>query len=84
MNQLSNVTDKVSVRLYRDDEVAAMNNAQGPKLDKIRKDITALFKGEGLSITIETNLIETDFLDVVFNLATKKSFPFRKPNNTPT
>ena len=80
LNQLS--TDKSSVVLYRDDGLAAINNANGPKLDQIRKDIIPLFKEEGLSITIEINLIETDFLDPSFNLATKKYFPFRKANNT--
>ena len=59
-----------------------INNANGPKLDRIRKDITALIKKEGFSITIEINLIEKDFLDVAFNLATEKYFPFRKANNT--
>ena len=54
-----------------------------PVLDKMRKNIIALFKNEGLSITIETNLFETDFLDVSFNLATGKFFSFRKPNNQP-
>ena len=83
LNQLSTVIDKSSVGLYRDDGLAAINNANGPKLDRIRKDIIALFKEEGLSITIETNLIETDFLDVTFNLATKKYSPFWKANNTP-
>ena len=79
MNRLSTVINKSSVRLYRDDGLAAINNANGPKLDRIRKDIIALFKEEGLSITIEKNLIETDFLDVM----TRKYFPFRKANNTP-
>ena len=32
---------------------------------------------------METNLIETDFLDVTFNLLTGKYFPFRKVNNKP-
>ena len=82
LNQLSTVIDKSSVGLFRDDGLAAKNNANGPKLDRIRKDI-ALFKEEGLSITIETNLIETDFLDVTFNLAANKYFLFRKANNTP-
>ena len=76
LNRLSIVIDKSSVGLYRDDGLAAINNANGPKLDRIRKDIIVLLKEEGLSITIETNLIETDFLDVTFNLATKKYFPF--------
>ena len=51
-------------------------------MDRIRKDIIALFKSEGLSITIDTNLIERDFLDVSFNLEMEKLFPYRKPSNT--
>ena len=46
-------------------------------LDRMRKDITSIFKNDGLSITIETNLIEIDFLDVTFNLSAGKYFPFR-------
>ena len=42
----------------------------------MRKNITALFKNEGLSITTETNFFETDFLDVTFNLVKGKFFPF--------
>ena len=76
LSRLSAVIDKSSVDLYRDDGLAVINNANGPKLDRIRKDTIALFKEEGLSITIEINLIETGFLDVTFNLATKKYFPF--------
>ena len=83
LNQLSTVIDQISVGSYRSDGTAAINNANGPKLDRIRKDIIALFKEEGLSMTLETNLMKTDFLDVTFNLATKKHFPFRKANNTP-
>ena len=52
------------------------------KFDRIKKDIIALLKEEELSITVKTNLIETDFLDITFNLA-KPYFPFRKANNTP-
>ena len=46
--------------------LAAINSSSEPVLDKMRKNIIALFKNEGLSITIETNLLETDFLDVTF------------------
>ena len=81
LNRLSTVIDKSGIGLYRDDGLAAVNNANGPKLDRIRKDI-ALFKEEGFSITIETNLIEIDVLGVTFNLATAKYSPFRKANNT--
>ena len=81
LNRLS--IDRSSVGLYRDDRLAEINNANGPKLDRIRKDIIALFRDEELSITMETNLTETEFLDVTFNLAKNIYFPFRKANNTP-
>ena len=35
-------------------------------------------KAESFSVTIETNMIETDFLHVIFMLYTGKNFPFRK------
>ena len=41
MNQLTAVTDKSGIGLYRDDGLAAINNANGPKLDRIRKYIIA-------------------------------------------
>ena len=72
-----------SIGLYRDDGLAVIYQTNGLKMDRIRKNIIALFKSEGLSITIYTNLIETDFLDVSFNLEMDKFFPYRKPSNTP-
>ena len=83
LDKLSIILEKESIGLYRDDGLAVINNANGPKLDKLRKDIISLFKGEGLSITIDINLIETEFLDVTFNLATNRFFPYRKPNDKP-
>ena len=83
LHWLSTVICKSGVGLYRDDELAAINNGNGLKLDRIRKDIIVLFKEEGVSITIKTNLIKIDFLDVTFNLETDKYFPFWKANNTP-
>ena len=41
------------------------------------------FKSEGLSITMDTNLTETDFLDVSFNLKMDKFSPYRNLNITP-
>ena len=37
-------------------------------MNKTKKEITALFKSERLSIIINKNVIETDILDVSFNL----------------
>ena len=72
-----------NVGLYRNDGLAVIHQANGPKMDRIRKDIIALFKSEGLSITIDTNLMEIDFLDVSFNLDVETFSPYSKPNNTP-
>ena len=86
LNRLSTVILLLIKRvlvLCREDGLAATKNTNSPNLDSIRKDIIALFKEEGSSITIETNLVETVFLDVSFNLATKKYFHFQKVNNTP-
>ena len=72
-----------NVGLYRDDWLAIVHKANSPKVNELRIDIIILFKDERLSITIDTNLIETDFLDVSFNLNTGKYFPFKKLNNKP-
>ena len=46
----------------------------------MRKNIIALFKNEGLSITIETNLFEKNFSDITLSLETS---PFQEPSNQP-
>ena len=83
LNKIKPLLDTSNLGLYRNDELAIVYKSNDPKLDRLRKDIISLFKDEGLSITIDTNLIETDFLDVSFNLNTGKYFPFKKLNNTP-
>ena len=81
LDKLSKLLEKDNVGLYRDDGLAVIKSTSDPILDKMRKNIIALFKEEGLTIKIDTSLIETNFLDVTFNLATGKFFPFRKANN---
>ena len=71
------------IGLYRDDGLAIIPEANGPKLERIRKQITKIFKTEGLRITTETNLHIVDFLDVTLNLDNGNYSPFHKPNNTP-
>ena len=83
LEKLSNVIEKQNIGLYRDDGLGVIGNCTGPKLDRLKKDITAIFKSEELKITIETNLVKTDFLDVNFDLSTGKYFPYRKPNDKP-
>ena len=67
LEKLSPLLEKENFDLYRDDDLATVNSSSGPVLDRMRKDIISVFKNKGLSITIETNLIKTDFLGVTFN-----------------
>ena len=82
LGKLASLIGTRNVWFYRDDGLAVRHQANGPKMDRIRKDIIALFKSEGVSITIDTDLIETDFLDISFSLEMEKRFPYRKPRNT--
>ena len=72
-----------NVGFHRDDDLAVIHRANAPKIDKIRKDVIALLKSEGLFVAINTNLIETGFLDVSFNLEMEKFLPYKKSNNIP-
>ena len=62
---------------------SVIENANGSKRDRLRKDVIAIFHNEGLKITIDTNLTTTDFLDVTLELFTGKYFPYRKSNDIP-
>ena len=64
LGKLAPLIGSKNVGFHRHNGLAVIHQANGPKIDRIRKDIIALFKSEGLSITIDTNLIETDILDV--------------------
>ena len=61
LEKLSPLLTKENLGLCRDHGLVTFNSSSGPVHDRMRKDIS-VFKNEGLSITIETNLIETDFL----------------------
>ena len=83
IGKLSNIIDKKKIGLYRDDGLPVIENANGPELDRLRKDVIAIFHNEGLKITINKNLTTTDFLDVTLDLFIGKYFPYRKPNDSP-
>ena len=81
LNTLANKYDKSNIGLYRDDGLAAFKNISGSKADKIKKDITKIFKKIGLRITIQANLKVVNFLDITLNLNNGKYYPYRKPND---
>ena len=83
LSKIADILGMESVCLYRDDGLAVIRSRSGRILDRLRKYIIEVFKAEGLSITCETNLQVTDFLDVTLNMSTGKFYPFRKANNKP-
>ena len=83
LNTLSHILGKENVGLYRDDGLACVKNLNGHQSDKLRKDITKVFKEMGLSITIAANLKIVNFLDVTFNLQNGTYKPYKKPNDNP-
>ena len=78
--ELVNIIPFNQYGLYRDDGLA-MISGSGPEMDRLRKDIIQLFKGMNLKVTIETNLLITDYLDVSFNLTDGSFTPYTKPGN---
>lgn len=83
LNEIRSKIGPADIGLYRDDGLAIFPNLSGPKAEKIKKELVEVFKSNGLSITIDTNLKIVDFLDVTFNLIKKTYYPFNKPNNKP-
>lgn len=81
--KVTKIHAKEDIGLYRDDGLAVIRDTNGPKTDRMRKDIIAAFKEVGLKITIEANLRRVNFLDITLNLETGKYQPYRKPNDQP-
>ena len=48
-----------------------------------KKDIFLLFQENGLKITIDTNLIQVNVIDVTLNLESGKYWPYRKEDDLP-
>ena len=82
LNILKNEFGGKNIRLYRDNDLSCFENKSGLKLEKIKKEICKIFKDNGLNITIETNFLITEYLDVTVNLKTGKYYPYRKQNNS--
>ena len=73
---------KNEVGLYRNDGLAVVRGS-GRSTEKLVQEIRKIFGENELKITVETNLHETDFLDIRMNLKTCEHKPYRKENSTP-
>ena len=66
---LANSIPKRNSGLYRDDGLILMRNEKGRKTDRIKKEVTKIFKEIGFKIEIKTDLKVVDFLDITYNLS---------------
>ena len=83
LDQIQTNFPDLEVGLYRDDGLATYKQLPGPKVNRIRKDLHALFNNHGLKITVESNMKTVNFLDVTLNLSKGLYEPYKKPNDTP-
>ena len=67
--------------LYRDDGIMIINNANGPKIERIRKKLHNVFNQIGLKITTQISDITANFLDITLNLRDMSYKPYHKPND---
>ena len=61
LSKLTLLVGTKNARLYWDGSLAVIHQAKGPKMNRIKKEIIALYKSDRLWITTDPNLIETDF-----------------------
>ena len=68
--------------LYGEDGLTVLNKVTSQNTDKIRKKIIHVFKDNGFSIDIMTNLVEVTYLNGTFNLKNKSYQPFNDELST--
>ena len=56
-----NIIDKNNSGLYRDDGLISLRNVNGQKMDRVRKNVTKIFKQVGFKIEIQTQLKIVNF-----------------------
>ena len=64
LHHLARIFGKEAVGLYRDDGLVILGNVSGPDAERVMKKVTQFFQCHQLKVTVDTNLIQTDFLDV--------------------
>ena len=61
LDMLSKLFEKNSIGLYRDDGLSIFRNYNGHQSDKVRKDLTKLFKKYQLDLDIKCNFKTEDY-----------------------
>ena len=83
LNQIQQSFPQINCGIYRDDGLGTYETMSGPRAERLKKDIFKLFKDNGFKITIDTNMEQSNFLDVTLHLPIRKYWPCRKPNDNP-
>ena len=65
--------------LYRDDGITVLPNSFGFKVEKLNKQTQSIFESVGLQVTVESQKVITNSLDVKLNLNDHSYMPYKKP-----
>ena len=82
MNEIEkeNILEQNKFRIYKDDSLAIVENMSCPIIGRLSKRFINLFNRFDLDITIDSNLVKIDFLDVELDLRNYPYVIYRKPN----
>ena len=81
MQCISVFLDVIKIADYRGNGLGIFRNMSGPEVERKEKDLTRIFKSNGLSITVKTNLKVADFLDIHFERVQDIYQPYKKLND---
>ena len=81
LNVLSEIIRNTEIDLYTDDGFAIIQNLFGLQMEQLMGKIIKVFKENDLNITAEADIIQTDFLDAIFDLNSESFWPYCKPNS---
>ena len=83
LNELnsSNIFNHNEFSLCRDDGVGVIWSKSLKTVENTTKKLIKLFKKCDFKITVESGLVQTNFLNVSFNILNSRYHPYNKPNS---
>ena len=80
LDKITTIINLENNGLYRDDGLIVMSG-NGRQMDIMRKNLIAVYKENGLDITVEPHSKRTSYLDITLDLENNTYEPFKKPNS---
>ena len=80
LDKITTIINLENNGLYRDDGLIVMSG-NGRQMDIMRKNLIAVYKENGLDITVEPHSKRTSYLDITLDLENNTYEPFIKPNS---